>query len=160
MGVGKTTIGRQLADDLRYTFLDTDREIEAHTGADIPWIFDVEGEEGFRKRESRVLEDVCAGSAAIVATGGGIVMADENRNLIKSNGTTVYLHATLEQQLERTSKDRNRPLLNGEDPEQVLRELIAVREPHYRDLADIVYQTDNRNPRNTASEIARQIEQL
>ena len=160
MGAGKTTIGRHLASVLRMPFIDTDQLIEDRCGADIPWIFDVEGEEGFRKRELKVLEDVCTGSAAIVATGGGIVMAEQNRHLIKSSGLTVYLHATLEQQLERTSKDRNRPLLNGEDPEQVLRELIAVREPHYRELADIVYQTDNRNPRNTASEIARQIEQL
>ncbi len=160
MGAGKTTIGRHLASVLRMPFIDTDQLIEDRCGADIPWIFDVEGEEGFRKREARVLEDVCAGSAAVVATGGGIVMLEENRKLIAESGITVYLHASLEQQLDRTSKDRNRPLLDGNDPETVLRELMAIREPLYRELAAVVYQTDNRNPRNTANEIARQIEQL
>jgi len=160
MGAGKTTIGRHLASVLRMPFVDTDQLIEERSGADIPWIFDVEGEEGFRRRESRVLEDVCAGTPVVVATGGGIVMAEANQELIRANGICVYLHATLEQQKDRTGKDRNRPLLAGNDPEVVLLNLMEIREPIYRDLADIVYQTDNRNPKNTASEIARQIEQL
>lgn len=160
MGAGKTTIGRHLASVLRMPFVDTDQLIEERSGADIPWIFDVEGEEGFRKRESRVLEDVCAGTPVVVATGGGIVMAEANQELIRRHGICVYLHATLEQQKDRTGKDRNRPLLAGNDPEAVLQNLMEKREPIYRDLADIVYQTDNRNPKNTASEIARQIEQL
>ena len=145
---------------MRMPFVDTDQLIEERSGADIPWIFDVEGEEGFRKRESRVLEDVCAGDVVVVATGGGIVMEAGNRDLIRAKGICVYLHATLEQQKDRTGKDRNRPLLMGNEPELVLQELMEVREPLYKELADIVYQTDNRNPRNTAAEIARQLEQL
>lgn len=160
MGAGKTTIGRHLASVLRMPFVDTDQLIEERSGADIPWIFDVEGEEGFRRREARILEDVCAGSAAVVATGGGIVMGESNRELIRDGGISVYLHATLDQQRERTGKDRSRPLLVGKNAEVVLQELMEVREPLYRELADIIYQTDNRNPRNTAAEIARQIEAL
>lgn len=160
MGAGKTTIGRQLASVLRLPFVDTDQMIEERSGADIPWIFDVEGEQGFRQRESRVLQDVCAGTSAVVATGGGIIMSEENRELIKGSGATIYLHATIEQQLDRTAKDKSRPLLREGDPEQVLRELMAAREPLYRELATLVCPTDNRNPRATAAEIAEKLEAL
>ena len=158
MGAGKSTIGRQLASLLGRPFIDTDQEIEQRTGADIPWIFDVEGERGFRERESRVLADICAATPAVVATGGGIVGREDNRALLEASGTNVYLHATLAQQLARTSKDKNRPLLAGADPATVLAELIAEREPLYRALADVVYQTDNRNPRTAAQEIAKALE--
>ncbi len=157
MGAGKTTIGRHLATELSLPFVDTDQEIETRSGADIPWIFDVEGEQGFRIREHKVLADVCADVPAVVATGGGIVMLDENRALLKDGGITVYLHASVSQQLKRTGKDRSRPLLNTGDPAKVLAELMAVREPLYREVAHIVFPTDNRNPRVTAGEIAKQV---
>ena len=102
MGAGKTTIGRRLATELSLPFIDTDMEIEERSGADIPWIFDVEGEEGFRRRETRVLADACESTPAVIATGGGIVTVDENRELIRENGVVVYLHATVKQQLSRT----------------------------------------------------------
>ncbi|MGB5324757.1 MAG: shikimate kinase AroK [Pseudomonadales bacterium] len=155
MGAGKSTIGRYLAGILGMPFIDTDQEIEERSGADIPWIFDVEGEAGFRRRETRVLDDICAGNPAVVATGGGIIVVEENRQLLDKRGTTVYLHATLEQQLARTAKDRNRPLLEGSDPAEVLARLIEQREPLYRELAGVVYQTDNRSPKVAAQEIAR-----
>ena len=160
MGAGKTTIGRRLATELSLPFIDTDMEIEERSGADIPWIFDVEGEEGFRRRETRVLADACESTPAVIATGGGIVTVDENRELIRENGVVVYLHATVKQQLSRTGKDKNRPLLNEGEPETVLTDLMAVREPLYRDIADVVVPTDNRNPRVTAGEIARQVRAL
>ncbi|MBT8140126.1 MAG: shikimate kinase AroK [Gammaproteobacteria bacterium] len=160
MGAGKSTIGRHLAGILGMPFVDTDQEIEERSGADIPWIFDVEGEDGFRRRESRVLADVCAGTKAVVATGGGIIVAEENRSVLAKHGTTVYLHATLEQQLARTAKDKNRPLLAGGEPAEVLARLIKEREPIYRELAGVVYQTDNRSPKVAAQEIARSLAEI
>ncbi|MDG1662252.1 MAG: shikimate kinase AroK [Pseudomonadales bacterium] len=153
MGAGKSTIGRHLAGLLGQPFIDTDEEIVQRTGADIPWIFDVEGEEGFRQRESKVLQDICAGAPAVVATGGGIIGREQNRVLLAQHGTVVYLHATLSQQLARTGKDKNRPLLNKGDPATILTALIKQREPLYREIADKVYLTDNRNPRVAAQEI-------
>lgn len=160
MGAGKSTIGRHLASELSLPFVDTDQEIEARCGADIPWIFDVEGEQGFRVRETKVLQDICGSVAAVVATGGGIVMTDANRPLLRDSGISIYLHATVKQQLSRTGKDRSRPLLNSGEPEQVLQDLMGVREPLYRALAHIVYQTDNRNPRTTAKEIANAVREF
>lgn len=157
MGAGKTTIGRHLAAELDLPFIDTDEQIEQRTGADIPWIFDVEGEDGFRQRESKVLEEL-ASTPAVIATGGGIVQRDENCQHMRDAGFVVYLHATVKQQLARTAKDRSRPLLtNSEDPEATLTALMNFREPRYRELADIVIQTDNRNPRTTAADIASRI---
>ncbi len=158
MGAGKTTIGRHLATELSLPFIDTDHEIEERCGADIPWIFDVEGEAGFRAREHKVLNDVCQNQPAVIATGGGIVMLEDNRTLLKEHGVTVYLHATVNQQLNRTGKDRSRPLLNQGDPETILADLMAIREPLYREVAHIVFPTDNRNPRSTAAEIAKQVQ--
>lgn len=157
MGAGKSTIGRHLAGILGMPFIDTDQEIEERSGADIPWIFDVEGEDGFRKRETRVLSEICEGAAAVVATGGGIIVVEENRKMLADSGSTVYLHATLDQQLARTAKDKNRPLLEGGDPAEVLAQLIEEREPLYRELASVVYQTDNRSPKVAAQEIARSL---
>ena len=160
MGAGKTTIGRHLASELGLPFIDTDQVIEERAGADIPWIFDVEGEDGFRVREERILVDVADSGPAVIATGGGIVNSVANRELLGRSGVVIYLHATIQQQLARTGKDRNRPLLRDGDPRTVLEELMSVREPLYREVADLVFQTDNRNPRNTAGEIARQVRQF
>ncbi len=160
MGAGKTTIGRHLATELSLPFIDTDHEIEDRCGADIPWIFDVEGEQGFRVREHKVLQDICASTAAVIATGGGVIMLEENRRLLQDNGISVYLHATVKQQLARTAKDRTRPLLQSAQPESVLSDLMERREPLYREVANIVYATDNRNPRSTAAVIAQKVKAL
>lgn len=154
MGAGKSTIGKLLASILDIPFSDSDRVIEEKTGADIPWIFDVEGEAGFRQRETSVLAELLQAEAMVLATGGGIVMKDENRNLLKGDGVVVYLTASIDQLVERTYKDKKRPLLQVDDPEAKIRELIALRDPLYREVADIIVQTDRRSPRSVAQEIA------
>ena len=156
MGAGKSTIGRLLARELDFRFYDSDREIEARTGADIPWIFDVEGEPGFRLRETQILEDLMALTRVVVATGGGAVMRPENRALL-SRGLVIYLKTTVEQQYERTRLDRNRPLLQNDDPYGVLERLFAERDPVYAELADIVLMTDRKNPRLVARQLAQRI---
>ncbi|MDX1757563.1 MAG: shikimate kinase AroK [Marinobacter sp.] len=147
MGAGKSTIGRLLAKELGYQFIDSDRLIEERCGANIPWIFDVEGEDGFRQRESAMLAEMSEVQQTVLATGGGAVMKLENHDYLRRDATVVYLRTSVEQQVERTRKDRNRPLLQNDDPEAVLRNLFRVRDPLYRDLADIVMQTDRKSPR-------------
>lgn len=154
MGVGKTTVGKLLAEELDFPFIDTDREIECRCGADIPWIFDVEGEEGFRQRESRVLGDLSQKHGVVLATGGGIVLKPENRQLLKERGFTVYLTAPLELLMERTSKDKRRPLLQVEDPRAALQKILLLREPLYREVAQWAAETDDQNPRQLAKTIA------
>lgn len=160
MGVGKTTIGRVLAEQLHQEFFDSDREIEASTGADIPWIFDVEGESGFRLREQRMLNQLTQKSKIILATGGGAVLFEENRRNLKERGTVVYLRASIKQQVERTSRDKNRPLLQTPNPELKIRELMKIRDPLYLEVADIVIDTNRRNPRSVGLEIIRQLKKL
>lgn len=160
MGVGKTTIGRVLADQLHQEFFDSDREIEASTGADIPWIFDVEGESGFRLREQRMLHQLTLKSNIILATGGGAVLAEENRRNLMERGIVVYLRASIKQQVERTSRDKNRPLLQTPNPELKIRELMKIRDPLYIEVADIVIDTNRRNPRSVGLEIIRQLKKL
>ena len=155
MGAGKSTIGKLLASTLNLPFSDSDRVIEERTGADIPWIFDVEGEDGFRQRETAVLSDLLIADPMVIATGGGIVMRDENRAMLKGDGVVVYLTASIDQLVERTYKDKKRPLLQVDDPEAKIRELIALRDPLYTEVADIVVQTDRRSPKAVAQEIAR-----
>ncbi len=155
MGAGKSTIGKLLAGILNLPFYDTDRVIEERTGADIPWIFDVEGEEGFRQRESAVLSDMLQGSPGVLATGGGIVTRPENRELLKSCRCVVYLTASVDQLVSRTYKDKKRPLLQVADPEARIRELIASRDPLYREVSSLEVTTDRRGPRAVAQEIAR-----
>lgn len=158
MGAGKSTIGRQLASELKLGFIDTDTEIEERCGADIPWIFDVEGEDGFRNRETQILEDVAQQTQCVIATGGGIVTRDRNRQILQGSGYVVYLHTTIEQQLERTSRDRKRPLLQVDQPEETIRQLMQEREPLYRDLADLVVFTDRRTAKKVSAEIVTAIE--
>ena len=157
MGSGKTTIGRQLAQLLGYTFLDSDQEIEKRAGADIPWIFDIEGESGFRRREVAMVDELSQQKHIVLATGGGAILREENRRNLASRGTVVYLCTSVEQQLSRTSRDRNRPLLQTPDPEQVLRSLFAERDPLYRSVADIVIETDQRNPRWVVQELKKHL---
>lgn len=160
MGAGKSTIGRLLSKELRLPFKDSDKEIEQRTGADIPWIFDVEGEQGFREREQAVIADLSAGDALVLATGGGAVLREENRHNLRDGGRVVYLHASVDQQIERTARDRNRPLLQRADPAQVLRELMAIRDPLYREIADIIIETDERPPRMVVQEIIERLRAL
>ena len=157
MGAGKSTIGRLLAKELRYTFKDSDREIEARTGADIPWIFDVEGEEGFRLREEAMIAELAKEDGIVLATGGGVVMRESNRKALSQGGLVVYLRPSVEQQLQRTAKDRQRPLLQTSDPEQVLRDLIAKRDPLYREIADLIIDTDQRGPKVVVNAIVARL---
>lgn len=157
MGVGKTTIGRVLGEELGFDFFDSDREIEASTGADIPWIFDVEGEAGFRIRESKMIEELTKKEQLVLATGGGAILAPKNREWLSSRGTVVYLRASIRQQFERTSRDKNRPLLQTPDPEKRIKELMEIREPLYRETADIIIDTNRRNPKTVSNEILAQL---
>ena len=154
MGAGKSTIGRQVSSLLHYEFVDSDHEIEERSGADIPWIFDVEGEEGFRKRESAMIEELTQLSHIVLATGGGAVMREDNRRAIAAGGIVVYLRATVEQQLARTSRDQNRPLLQTSDPRSVLTKLMEVRDPLYKEIADYVVETEQGGVKDVASKIA------
>lgn len=157
MGAGKSTIGRLLSAELNLEFVDSDREIEQRCGANIPWIFDKEGEDGFRSREESVIDDLTQTSSILLATGGGVVMREPNRLHLASRGTVVYLRTSVEQQLARTSRDKNRPLLQTESPKQVLTDLFSLRDPLYQEVADIVIQTDQRNPKNVVNEIIRRL---
>lgn len=154
MGAGKSTIGRLLAAELSLSFRDSDRVIEDRTGADIPWIFDMEGEEGFRERETAVLSELSRERDAVIATGGGIVLRAQNRDMMKKSGCVCYLTASIDQLVERTARDKKRPLLQVENPRQKIIDLLALRDPLYRDAADLVVNTDRRSPKSVAQEIA------
>jgi len=157
MGAGKSAVGRQLARLLHLTFVDSDEEIESRTGVDIPFIFEKEGEAGFRKREARVIDDLTSRDGVVLATGGGAILDPQSRNFLGARGVVVYLHTTVEQQLARTRKGRERPLLEDGDPRQTLEELFAVRDPLYREIADLVVATDGRKVKAVASEIAERL---
>lgn len=154
MGVGKSTIGRLLAAELNLSFCDSDRAIEERTGADIPWIFDMEGEAGFREREATVLQELAAEANLVVATGGGIVMRPQNCQVMKASGHVCYLTASIDQLVERTARDKKRPLLQVENPRQKIIDLLALRDPLYQGVADFCVNTDRRSPKSVAQEIA------
>ena len=153
MGAGKTTVGRALAAELSTCFFDSDSEIEGRAGVDIPWIFEVEGESGFREREHRILSSLCEEAPAVIATGGGAVVTEANRVLMAESGFVVYLEATIKEQVRRTKKDEKRPLLAGKNRQEVLAELMKTREPLYLEVADFVLPTAGRNARELAQEI-------
>lgn len=157
MGSGKTTIGKVLASELRLNFYDSDKFIEERCGANIPWIFDMEGEEGFREREVQAIDQLTSQPGILLATGGGAVLREENRQRLSARGLVVYLRTSVEQQVLRTAKDRNRPLLQAEDPAVVLEALFIQRDPLYQDVADVVIDTDRNNPRWVVSELKKRI---
>jgi Shikimate kinase len=157
MGAGKTTIGRLLAEQLGRTFHDSDQVIEERAGADISWIFDKEGEPGFRKREANVIADLTSLDNIVLATGGGAILAEQNRRALHERGVVVYLMATVAQQLERTKRDSKRPLLRTDDPKARLTALMEIREPLYREIADISIMTSRRSPRAVAAEILKML---
>lgn len=155
MGAGKSTVGRHLARALQKQFIDCDRELEEHTGASISLIFELEGEAGFRKRESRMLRELAEREDVVLATGGGVVLDEANRTLLGSRGFVIYLSAPMDLLAERTSRDRSRPLLQTDDPRGSLEEIVRERDPLYRQLADMVVTTDHRSARHVAREIVK-----
>jgi shikimate kinase len=159
MGSGKTAVGRYLARQLRLDFYDSDAEIEHRTGVDIPYIFEKEGEAGFREREREVIEALTQLSSVVIATGGGAVLLPQNRERLVSRGRVIYLHTGIEQQLERTRHGRQRPLLYTDDPEAKLRELMAFRLPLYESIAEITVTTDGRQVRAVAEEIMQRLKE-
>lgn len=153
MGTGKTTIGAQLARTLRFSFIDCDQELEKRTGASISLIFDIEGESGFRERETRVLDDLTQQDEVVLATGGGAVLAAENRRWLAQRGFVVYLSSDIETLVARTRFDTSRPLLQTADPEATLREIMTVREPLYNEIADLVVDTGSQSVRQILKSI-------
>lgn len=153
MGAGKTTVGRHLAELLGRTFIDSDCEIERRTGATIPWIFEKEGEAGFRQREHAAIAELTERHQIILATGGGAVLDVENRQHLHERGVVIYLYTPVSMQLARTARDRNRPLLQTKDPEATLRGLLAQRDPLYREVAHHIVPTLDGSARELAQKI-------
>lgn len=153
MGAGKSAVGRQLAKMLHLDFVDSDEEIEARTGVDIAFIFEKEGEEGFRRREAQVIDELSQKQGVVLATGGGAVTDPDSRSRLGARGYVVYLRTSVEQQLERTNRGRERPLLENRDRSEVLEQLTAERDPLYLEIADLVVDTDGRRVRTVAREI-------
>jgi shikimate kinase len=157
MGAGKSTIGRHLADELHLEFFDSDQEIERRTGADIAWIFDLEGEDGFRKREETIIHDLTDKQGIVLATGGGSIVSKAVRNRLSARGIVVYLQTTIDKQVARTQRDKRRPLLQNDDPEAVLIALGEERNPLYEEVADYVIETDEQSARAVANQIISKI---
>ena len=153
MGSGKTAVGRHLARLFRFTFYDSDADIESKTGVDIAFIFEKEGEAGFRVREKESIERLTRMESIVLATGGGAVIEPDNRRLLAERGLVVYLQTSIDQQLERTRHGRHRPLLNGTDPEEKLRELMLHRAALYAEIAQLTVSTDGRRVQLVAEEI-------
>ena len=158
MGAGKTTVGKRLAELRGMAFADSDHEVEQRTGVDVAFIFEKEGEAGFRKREKQVIAELTGRSGLVLATGGGAVLEPENRQHLASRGFVVYLRASVDHQLRRTNHSDARPLLQAGDRREVLESLFTVRDPLYREIADLVLETDGRNARALAQEIEQQLD--
>jgi shikimate kinase len=158
MGSGKSAVGRHLARLLRFSFYDSDADIEAKTGVDIAFIFEKEGEAGFRQRELESIERLTGLEGVVIATGGGAVILPENRRVLADRGTVVYLETSVAQQLERTRHGRHRPLLNDTDPGVKLGELMHQREALYAEIADLTISTDGRRVQLVAEEIHRELQ--
>lgn len=160
MGAGKSTVGKQLAKALGRDFYDTDKEIERRTGVSISWIFEMEGESGFRQREQKVLDELSQLKNIVLATGGGIVFPEENRRMLRSRGYVVYLSTSIEQLLRRTNKDKNRPLLQTDNPRETVKALMAERTPLYQGVADIELRTGEQSIQYVVSGLVNQLEQI
>lgn len=160
MGAGKTTVGRLLAKHLHKTFYDSDCEIERRTGVNIPLIFDIEGEGGFRNREKAVIDDLSQKQGIVLATGGGAVLSPENREYLKNRGTVIYLRANVEDLWQRTRHDRNRPLLQTADPHAKLAQLFEQRDPLYLEVADIVMDTSKQSVQSLVHSLEEKLKQL
>ncbi|QJC28296.1 shikimate kinase AroK [Enterobacteriaceae endosymbiont of Plateumaris braccata] len=160
MGAGKSTIGRQLANQLNMEFFDSDEEIERRTGADINWVFDVEGESGFRKRERKIINEITIKKGIVLATGGGSVTSKETRKYLSSRGIVVYLKTTIEKQLIRTQRDKKRPLLNNQNKPaiEILQNLAKKRNPLYKEIADIIIKTDKQNAKIVTNQLINLLE--
>lgn len=158
MGAGKTTVGRQLARLTGKTFYDSDHEIEARTGVRIPVIFEIEGEAGFRVRESEMIAELATLPNIVLATGGGAVLDPNNRQVLANHGTVIYLRAGIDDILARTQHDKNRPLLQIANPRAKLEALFAQRDPLYREVADVVIDTSRQNINTLVHRLLRQIE--
>jgi shikimate kinase len=157
MAVGKSTVGRRLASVLGRPFVDSDEEIERRAGAAISWIFDVEGESGFRDREQQVIDDLSQREGIVLATGGGVVLRNVNRRRLADRGLVVHLHSPLDRLLARTKNDRNRPLLQSDNPRKVLEELYAQREPLYAEIADLKIMTAQQSVNGLVSHLLKKI---
>lgn len=161
MGAGKSTIGKLLAQNLGMEFVDSDQEIERRAGAEISWIFDIEGEDGFRKREERIINELTQRQGIVLSTGGGAIVSKESRNYLSARGIVIYLETTVEKQYQRTLKDKKRPLLqNVEDPRQVLEDLAKERNPLYEEIADITMSTDEQNARSMTNQLMDLLEEF
>ena len=158
MGSGKTTIGRLLAKQLGREFVDSDWYVEAQTGADIAWIFNKEGEAGFRVRETRAIDELTQQRQIVLATGGGAVISAENRKFLHERGVVVYLNASVDVQMIRTAKDKSRPLLQRPNPRQILQDLYLIRDPLYREVAHIIMSTGHTYPRHMVNQLLQQLE--
>ena len=159
MGAGKTTIGRLLAKQMQREFVDSDSFIEEQTGAEISWIFAKEGESGFRERESRAIDILSQRQGIVLATGGGVVMRECNREWLHNRGIVIYLRASVETQLRRTIKDKSRPLLQQPNPRQILKDLFQIRDPLYQQIADITIATGHTYPRQMLHQIVSELQQ-
>ena len=155
MGSGKSTVGKIISDELFLDFFDTDDEIEIRTGASIDWIFDLEGESGFRKRESEMLDEMVKRNSIVLSHGGGIGLESSNRELLSSRGTVFYLSTPISVQVERTAKDKDRPLLKNGDPEKILSKLHDERKEFYKSVSDHIIETENKSSQEVASEIIK-----
>ena len=155
--MGKSTVGRALADVLDMPFYDSDAEIEARAGAEVSWIFDVEGEPGFREREEQVIDELTARQGIVLATGGGVVKSAANRNHLAGRGIVIHLDCPLPRLLARTKKDKKRPLLQGNDREAILRGLMCERGPLYEEIADYRFVSDDQSAKALVRQIIRRL---
>ncbi len=160
MGAGKTTVGKVLAKHLSKTFYDSDHEIEKRTGVKIPHIFEIEGETGFRARETSVIDDLTRLEQIVLATGGGAILNQQNREALSQQGVVIYLRASVDDLWHRTRHDKNRPLLQTQDPQAKLRELFAQRDPLYQEIADIIIDTSKQSVQSLVHQLEQKLAQL
>lgn len=160
MGAGKSTIGRQLAEEINYSFIDSDKIITDRTGVDIPTIFEFEGEKGFRKREEEILTELVNNKHTVLATGGGAILNTTVRKLLNQNGFVIYLQTTVAEQLKRIGDDTNRPLMQSDNPQQQLEHLMQQRAPLYEATADLIFDTNRYKIKHISHEIIKNLKSI